>query len=365
MAQILEEILADSLLARLQREVEGAGRLRAISVDLTHVCNLRCEGCYFFAEEMDRHESPDEDAFDAFVEREKARGTNFITVLGGEPALALGRLKKLHDHFRLVVPTNGTKRIPFEGFERLAVAPTVWGDHAADTAWRGGGKQDVFAKALKHYRDDPRVFWYFVTSAGNADQIAPVAEECVANGNFVHFTFYGDLARRGGSMDHGVGFAAVCREIDRAIERYPSRILVSSYLARVVATGKLFDEVWGHDVCTSCSIDDPRNSARFANGKPYNRHFNAYNADLRSVRRCCVGEERDCSTCFDVWSHYSWIMLNRQKHMGSKQDFSNWLINTYLFYLTNRLVDGSTGAKLLPEIHERQRYLRADAMTAS
>ena len=106
-------------------------------------------------------------------------------------------------------------------------------------------------------------------------------------------------------------------------------------------------------------MDYPGNAARLQNGKPYNRQFNAYNPDLVSVRRCCVGEDRDCSNCFDVWSHYSWIMLNKQKHLGSKQEFTHWLTNMYLFYLTNRIVDFDAGTKLLPEIHERQRCLRS------
>ena len=63
------------------------------SVRLTEICNLRCHGCYFFSEGMERHRSPtDEAAFDAFVDREVERGTNFVTVVGGEPSLELGRL---------------------------------------------------------------------------------------------------------------------------------------------------------------------------------------------------------------------------------------------------------------------------------
>ena len=48
-------------------------------------------------------------------------------------------------------------------------------------------------------------------------------------------------------------------------------------------------------------------------------------------------------------------MLNLKKHLGTKQDFTNWLATMYLFYLINRIVDFREGVKLLPEIHRRVR----------
>src|SRR5262245_47398449 len=95
----LKEYLQDHFLNQLYGEIRQMGALKSISVDITHVCNIRCQGCYFFAEDMDRNQAPREEAdFDAFIEREKERGTNFITVVGGEPSLMLNRLKKLYDN---------------------------------------------------------------------------------------------------------------------------------------------------------------------------------------------------------------------------------------------------------------------------
>ena len=42
-----------------------------------------------------------------------------------------------------------------------------------------------------------------------------------------------------------------------------------------------------------------------------------------------------------------------EKHLGSKQEFTNWLTSMYLFYLINRLVDYEDGVQNLPEIHQR------------
>ncbi len=350
----LKDYLQDPFLRSLYTDVRKAGSLRSISLDLTHNCNLRCSGCYYFAEEMDRFESPEDDAiFDEFIQKEKERGTNFVTIVGGEPSLELGRLKKIYDNFAMNVATNGLVKIPRHGFEKMPIGVAVWGDHETDKQLRGGGKHDIFSKALQNYRGDDRAFFYYTVIPGKAHEIAGVVEQCVDNGNPVLFNFYGAVSGSGDSLYFGDGFAAARREIDRMIERYPDRILMTSYFSRVASTGRLFDEKWGYDVCTSITSDHAMNRVRIQNGKPFNPHFRAYNADFVTTRRCCTGMERDCATCFDVWEHFSWVMLNLKKHLVSRQAFTNWLTTMYLFYLLNRIVDYETGLQRLPQIHAR------------
>lgn len=354
MAGLLREYLKDPFLNRLYTDIRKAGPLKSISVDITHICNLRCAGCYYFSENMDHIDSPiDEEEFDAFLEREKNRGTNFITIVGGEPSLVLDRIKKIYDRFWMNVATNGLRKIPYEGFEKMPIGISVWGNHDTDRRLRGNSKIDIFTRALRNYRDDPRAFWYYTVTAGNAQEIETVVQQCVENGNRVLFNFYGDLDQIGGDLDHRFGFYNVRTEIDRMISLYPDRILMTSYFSNVITSGNLFDEEWGYDVCSSISSDNPVNQQRIRNGKPYNPHFRAYNADFKTTRRCCTGIERDCSSCFDTWEHFSWVMLNLKKHLSSKQDFTNWLTTMYLFYLINRIVDFDSGVKLLPEIHRR------------
>ncbi len=359
MGKKIQEYLQDPFLNRLYSDVRNAGPIRAISVDITHECNIRCQGCYFYAEEMDESRAPrDEAEFGTFIKQEKERGTNFITVMGGEPSLALDRLKRLYDNFRITTVTNGLHRIPYEGFEDMAIGVSVWGDHETDKRLRGGGKIDVFAKGLENYRNDPRVGWYYATTSGHAHEIENVVEQCVSNGNYVIFTFYGDISQAGGDLDHRRGFDQVCYEINRMIECYPDRILLTSYVSEVITSETLYGEKWGYDVCCSITFDNELNSERVKNGKPYNPHYRAYNPDLISTRRCCVGKTRDCSNCLDVWAHFSWIMMNMRRHLGSKQEFTNWLTTMYLFYMTNWIIDFKEASKLLPEIHKRVSYLR-------
>lgn len=355
----VREYLRDPFLRHLDEQIRKVGFLQAISLDLTHVCQLRCEGCYFFSEQMDGSKAPkDERVFDEFIEREKARGTNYITVLGGEPSLQLGRLKKLHDIFTIMPVTNGIRRIPFEGFEDMRIAISVWGDHEVDTLLRGAGKIDVFAKALKNYKDDPRAGFYFTVSSGNTNRIESVVDECVANGNFVYFSYYEDKANLGGTFDDRQGYLETRREIDRMIDKYPDRILTTSYGAKIAATDKLYDLTWGYDVCPVISSNYEKNAARMENGQPYNPHFRAYLPDLESVRRCTVGEDSDCSQCHNAYARHTWILINRDLHLGSKQEFTNWLTSVYMFYLAGGSIDADEGRRLLPEIHERTRAAR-------
>lgn len=355
----ISEYLDDPFLNRLYNLIHHAGPLRPITVDITEVCNLRCDGCYFFVENMDDSKSPkDEDEFDRFVAEEKRRGTNYVTVLGGEPSLQLGRLRKLHEAFRVVAVTNGIRKIPMAGFENMPIAVSVWGDHETDTRLRGRGKLPVFRKALANYHDDDRALWYFAASTGNADEIASVAEQCVANGNFLYFNYYEDNDGIGGAFDHDAGFDRVRGAIDRVIDRYPDRVLTTSYLNKVATTNTLFGQSWGYDVCPTISTNHQMNADRISNGNRFSTHFRAYNPDLTTVRRCCVGEARDCSKCYNAYARHTWIMVNKHKHLDTKESFTNWLTSLVTFYIVVRAISFEVGAELLPEIHRRTRAAR-------
>jgi hypothetical protein len=352
----LDAWLEDPFLGRLYHAIRVAGPIRSIALDLTDVCNLRCAGCYFFADGMD--EKVPTANLDAFVAREAERGTNFVTVVGGEPSLALERLKVLYDAFRLSVATNGLRRIPRDGFEDLPIGVSVWGDEQTDRELRGSGRTDVFARALRNYAGDERAFWYYALTAGAAGhphEVDGVVQRCIDNGNRVLFNFYGDVEDLGGEFDHRRGFGPAREAIERAIERHPESILMTSRLAEVVSTGRLFAERWGHAACASITPDHPANRNRVRNGRPFDRHFRAYNADLETTRRCCTAIDRDCDSCFDTWQHFSWVMMNPRAHFNSKHDFTAWLTTTWLFYFINRLVDVDEGARLLPEVHRRTR----------
>lgn len=347
----LHEYLKDPLLRYLYQEIRSAGPIRSVSIDITHECNLRCKGCYYFAEDMDKTFTSSEAKVDNWIESEKTRGTNFVTIVGGEPALALDRLGKIYSNFRVNVATNGLIKIPEKGFENLPIGVAVWGNSEMDSSLRANGKRDLFAEALKNYRNDSRAFWYYTISPGNYLEIREVVERCIENGNRVLFNYYSDLDGLGGKLDYRTGFEDVMNEVNKMIDLYPEYILSTRHLNQVVSTGDLFGVKWGYNVCTNLSENLEMNQERFANGMPSNSHFRAYNADFESTRRCCTGIERNCDSCFDTWEHFSWIMINMRKHLDSKIEFSNWLTTTYMFYLINNMVFPESKSEILKEIH--------------
>jgi hypothetical protein len=351
----LRQYLQDPFLGMLYKEIRDAGSIRSISVDITSKCNLRCKGCYFFAEEMDKVPlEMNDEAFDTFIEDEKARGTNFVTIVGGEPALVPDRIRKIHQNFKTNVATNGLIKIPQEGLESMPIGIAIWGDHKTDSNLRGRGDQDYFSQAMDNYRGDDRAFWYYTVAPGCADEIESVVEQCIANGNPVLFNYYSDVEKLGGTLDYRQGFDHVRAEIDRMVARFPGQTFTTPYFNKVITTGRLFEESWGYKVCTNLSTNSPVNTVRMQNGKPYNPHFRAYNADFTTTRRCCTGITRDCASCFDTWEHFSWIMINMKKHLSTKSDFSNWLTTMYIFYLVNRLVDYEKGMHNLEKIQQMQ-----------
>jgi len=326
--------------------------LRSISLDLTDECNLRCTGCYYFEEGMDKvaDKSSDLDlAFPDLIKKEKERGTNFVTLVGGEPSLRLDRLKIIYDNFKMNVATNGLVRIPYEGFENMPIGVSVWGDHQTDARLRNNGKRDLFSESLKNYKNDKRAFFYYTVSPEKSHEIASVVEQCINNGNRILFNYYSDLSGRNGFYPNG--FEKVRYEIDRMIEIYPHHILTTSYFNKVITSGKLYSQDWGFDVCTNLSTNFKLNFERLENGNPYNLHFRSYNADFETTRRCCTGIDRSCDSCFDAWEHFSWIMINMKMHLTSKQEFTQWLTTMFMFYYINRLVEQDD--VIISKIHAR------------
>lgn len=350
----LSTYLSDPFLYDLYSQIRGAGAVRSISLDLTHDCNLRCSGCYYFEEGMDNVVDKNSDldaAFKDLIKLEKERGTNFVTIVGGEPSLRLDRLKVIYDNFKMNVATNGLVKIPLKGFEQMPIGVAVWGDHQTDAELRNS-KRDLFSISLENYRNDSRAFFYYTVAPGKSSEIESVVKQCIENGNKVLFNYYSDVAHLGGDLDFHDGFGKVRSEVDRMIDLYPKHILTTSYFNQIITKGALYDKQWGYDVCTNLSTNFKPNEERLKNGNTFNPHFRAYNADFSSTRRCCTGVDRSCDSCFDAWEHFSWIMANMKQHMGSKHEFSRWLTSMYMFYYINRLMNSEFDAEIVEHIHQ-------------
>jgi len=355
----LSTYLSDPFLNELYTQIRQVGSLRSISIDLTHDCNLRCTGCYYFGEEMDKIVGSTlnlDESFHNLVQKELKRGTNFVTVVGGEPSERLDRLKIIYDNFKMNIATNGIKRIPKEGFENMPIGVSVWGDHKTDAQLRNNGKRDLFKIALNNYKNDKRAFFYYTVTPDKSHEISSVVRQCIANGNKILFNYYSDLNEENDENQHD--FEKVRIEIDKVITQYPEHILTTAYFNEVITTGKLYDQKWDYNVCTNLSTNLKSNEDRLRNGNPYNKHFRSYNADFKTTRRCCTGITRSCDSCYDAWEHFSWIMVNMKMHLSSKQEFTNWLTTMYMFYYINGLFGINSDPSKISKIHKLVRVVK-------
>jgi len=351
---LLRSYLDDPFLKVLMAGIKTAGPMHSSLLDITHKCNLRCVGCYYYIEKMDSHKKEsDEKKFQSFIQQELDRNINMLTVVGGEPVFEIDRLRALAKHFKLTIVTNGTVPIPVEGLEDVRIAISFWGDENEDILLRGNGKKSIFDQALKNYRNDKRAGFYYTVIPGCVSNIAKATQRMVENGNYITFNFYADLARLGNKYDHTNSFSEANDIINQLIAAFSNRIVSSPYVHNIIATRSMLGKQWGYAVCPSVTYDHPENAERVISDNGYPTKFRAYNADLRTTRRCCVGRARECSTCVDLWAISGWIVGAMKGHLKSKKDFANWLCSTFIFYMQTGFIDWNEWSSMLPFIYQQ------------
>jgi len=305
-----------------------AKETRASLYHLTNQCNLRCKGCWFFENEFDTasHELNDALRFEQRVREEAARGINAPLLIGGEPALHLDRIRMFRKHMpKVSVSTNGLRRIPYEGFEDITIAISVFGGGPLDDELRAIGPNGkrftgLFGKALANYRDDERAgFVYAVTIDGIA-----YIEETVCkirdNGNRLLFNYYspydieGPLRRRGEEQ-----LLDVLLDLKA---KYPETIASHPYYLAALMRGETAWGVFNAASCPSVSEDHPENVDRFASGWPALPRFNAYRADFASLARCCTSGE--CAKCRDSQAVISWLLVNARHVLKEDDGLRTW-----------------------------------------
>ena len=329
---LLRPILQDdpALDRRFRRLMAFANGVRTSEYHLTNACNIRCEGCWFFEHGHDREtrEVTDLEAWDAFVRAETdERRITTALIIGGEPTLFPERIRSFVRHMKYVtVSSNGLQALPRDGFENVMVALTLFGGGPLDDKLRAirvnGRRFDgLFDRALSNYGGDPRAgFVYALTEDG-----LPYVEETVRriheNGNPVTFNFYS----RYGAMDPAAGShqAELLAEALRVKAKYPDTVLSHPYFIRTLITGRSHWDQFGYDNCPSISESHPAHAARIDNGNPTLRSFNAWSADLKTVKFCCTSGH--CNGCRDSQAIFSWLLVSMDRFCTSRDQFMTWV----------------------------------------
>lgn len=328
----IHSLVADDrdLALRLLRLREFGRRIRTAEVHLTNACNLRCRGCWFFAYDFDgaTREARSLESWRLFAKDLAARGVTSTLLIGGEPTLHPDRVGAFVDAMEFVtISSNGLRALPREGFERVAVALTLFGSGRRDDelrAIRPSGRPftGLFDAALGHYRNDPQAHFIYALSPEATDEIEETVLRIRDNGNRVTFNYY---APYGQDAPPGTE-AAVQRLLDEALRvraAHPDTVTCPPEFIRTLITGRSGALAWGYDVCPSVSRSHPAHAARLANGHPTLPGFEVWGADQETVQFCCASGV--CGECRDSQAIYSWLMLGLGRFLDSRERLRTWV----------------------------------------
>ena len=82
-------LLANPELAERYRKVKSYFYMKESAYDVTSVCQLRCDGCYYYEGDKSHvQDNKDPEAWRAFFEGEKARGITYVVLAGAEPSVS-------------------------------------------------------------------------------------------------------------------------------------------------------------------------------------------------------------------------------------------------------------------------------------
>ena len=294
--------------------------MRSSIYDVTNRCNLRCKGCFFFS--SDEHTAAPEETdiarWEAFVEKEQARGVNLAILIGGEPTLYLDRVEAFHRRLPTYCATNGLIKIPRERFPDMMVGISLWGDEEDEKLLRG---KDTFSVSSRNYAGDPYTYYLYTITPRQLGRTERVIKRIDDAGLKVHMQLL--------SNDEGVeGFswspsqlADIRAEMDAMLDKYPRTVISCRYYHEIITTGRMLGRPFGWNECPS--VTEPLDN-RSPRPKRLIR-FIRWAADLQTMHRCCTSATRDCRTCKDGAAHMSWVMVNKRDHLRSTKDLQNWI----------------------------------------
>ncbi len=294
--------------------------MRSSIYDVTNQCNLRCKGCFFFS--SDEHTAAPEETditrWEAFVEKEQARGVNLAILIGGEPTLYLDRVEAFNRRLPTYCATNGLIKVPRERFPDMMVGISLWGDEEDEKLLRG---KDTFSISSRNYAGDPYTYYLYTITPRQLGRTERVIRRIDDAGLKVHMQLL--------SNDEGVeGFSwspsqlvDVRAEMDAMLDKYPRTVISCKYYHEIITTGSMLGRPFGWNECPS--VTEPLDT-RSPRPKRLIR-FIRWAADLETMHRCCTSATRDCRTCKDGAAHMSWVMVNKRDHLRSAKDLQNWI----------------------------------------
>jgi len=316
------DIIADPKIRERWEKVRRYFFLRESTYDMSNRCNIRCEGCYYFAgEKQFADENNDVSAWRELLESEKKRGITFVVLAGAEPSLVPQLCATCYDVIPLgAIATNGLKSIPREIDYRMHIS--VWGNDQSSQAIRKA--PDMLVRQMANYKDDPRAVFVYTFTPFNIDEAREVTRLLADNGQQITFNMFSAPVGYTGQLCHTPESLQKTRAMmHELLIEYPRTVLFSHY--NIVAhTGEK-----GLHELFSCTYPRMNPSTDIGLG----RSFRQYRTDLQWNRdaACCV-PDTNCDDCRHYAAGSAVVTARMYRHATDPILFSAWLdyVDTYL-----------------------------------
>jgi MoaA/NifB/PqqE/SkfB family radical SAM enzyme len=316
------DLLAEPSVQQRWERVRRYFFLRESTYDMTSRCNIRCDGCYYYAgDKQFAADRGDPEAWRKLMREEKARGITFAVLAGAEPALVPELLQVCYDEIPLgCIATNGVKLI--DQSVKYKVHVSVWGNDA--TSQRVRKQKDMLRKQIDNYRGDSRAVFVYTFTRDNIDEAAPVIGQLIESGCKTTFNMFSAPEGYEGTLGHTEATLAKTRAMMlELLARYPGQVLFSPYSA-IAHTHKL-----GLHGLYGCPYPRKNPSTDIGLG----RSFRQYRSDLTWDRAasCCV-PDTDCADCRHYAAGSAVVPSKLYRHAADPNTFKAWLdyVDTYL-----------------------------------
>jgi MoaA/NifB/PqqE/SkfB family radical SAM enzyme len=296
--------------------------LRESTYDMTSRCNIRCDGCYYYAgEKQFSTDTADPEAWRELMRQEKARGITFVVLAGAEPALVPELLQACYDEIPLgCIATNGVKRI--DDSVGYTIHVSVWGSDA--TSLRVRKQKNMLEKQIDNYRGDTRAVFVYTFTSENIDEAGPAIDLLAANDCKATFNVFSAPVGYEGALRHTQeSLVRMRRAMLDLLAAYPRQVLFSPYSAVAHSHQRGLHGLY------SCPYPRMNPSTDIGLG----RSFRQYRSDLTWDRAasCCV-PDTDCADCRHYAAGSAVVTSKLYRHATDPDTFKAWLdyVDTYL-----------------------------------
>lgn len=296
--------------------------LRESTYDMTGVCNMDCDGCYYFqGDKQHKVAVTSEDAWRELMTAERDRGITYVVLAGAEPSLVPQLVRVCHQVIPLgAIATNGLRKIPADIGYRIHIS--TWGND--ETSQRVRRSKNTLKRQLANYAGDERAVFVYTFTRENIDEAGEVVAHLAEAGARVTFNMFSAPVGYQGSLRHdAASLERVRAAILEAMEKYPREVLFSPYSIVAHTSGGSLHDLFG------CRYPRRNPAAVVGLGKT----FRQYRTDLTWDRAaaCCV-PDTDCADCRHYAAGSAIVTASLHRHSADPESFRAWLdyVDTYL-----------------------------------